>query len=1045
MIPLIILTGPTTSGKSDTAVALAEKLNSEIINADSMQVYKYFDIGTAKPSLEVRQRIPHHLIDILEPDETFNAFDFKLRALEHIRKILNAGKIPIMVGGTGLYIKVLTEDYDCAAPISEEIQNEIQSEIQQHGIEFMHQELKQIDPESASSITTTDALRIERALGVYRQTGKKFSEFHAKESAATHEFPIKTFLLHWNRQELYDNINKRVDEMIEKGLIDEVKNLMAHGHDTTLKPFQSIGYAQMVQYLKGTVSLDQAIYEIKRDTRHYAKRQITWFKKVPDAIPVTAENVDTPETLRDKILAHLPKAAAWALACVLSIALPSFSQAGSPSSFQEGVRLFNQGKISKAENRLLATTNTNADPAESKQARYLLGHIHLKKNKHEKAIELFSKSLKEYPEIEDYVRFSLAQAYSGNSKHEDALKQLEQLLKKFPQTVTYAQAQLLHAETLHLLKKNKQAINVLQEAVKRISKNSSLRDFKAVLPEMISRKGQLYLESGQNKEAYAEFRKLYIHHPSDPFTLKALSEMQRLESLSDFEPLPLNLDERSYRIKNLIKTARFEQVLKEIQETLQPASQWPEKYYFYQARAYKGLRKRTDAIQTLKTFLKQYPKHRRVGEAHFKIGRQLWNLGQDRKAIDHLQKAKGKNRVSNISIKSQFIIGRIHEGKKQYGQALKQYNRLVSKHGNADYAQSSAWRMGWIHYLRGHYQKAHDQFKENARHDPAGDYIEYNLFWQAKSLEKLGKGDGARNIYMDIAQNYPYTFSGIRAGERLENYPTPTPIKKETQFTVKKIALKETQKSADFRLNRALTSEEKFHHFRAVEMIELGFYEYAKWEIFHLEKSVRKNLAGVMWLSNLYSQAKAYTKSVRLLHLYRNYKTKNGEKNLPEPFWKHFFPLAHADTILEISQRHNVDPYFVKGLIRQESMFEAEALSSAGARGLMQIMPETGKRLYALDPSEIPFDKELLYDPDLNIQLGIKYLSQLNERFGNNGTHILISYNAGPHVLKKWLKRFRTIDDPDVFIESIPYPETRRYVKHVLRNHGVYRLLYQQP
>ena len=179
--------------------------------------------------------------------------------------------------------------------------------------------------------------------------------------------------------------------------------------------------------------------------------------------------------------------------------------------------------------------------------------------------------------------------------------------------------------------------------------------------------------------------------------------------------------------------------------------------------------------------------------------------------------------------------------------------------------------------------------------------------------------------------------------------------------------------------------------------------------------------------------------------MYKNYKTKKGEKNLPEQFWKHFFPLAYADTIQKISQTYGIDPYFVKGLIRQESLFETQALSLAGARGLMQIMPATGKSLYGSDQYEKPFDEELLFEADLNIALGIKYLSQLNKRFGKNGTHVLISYNAGPHVLKKWLKRFRAIDDPDVFIESIPYPETRRYVKHVLRNHGVYKLLYKQP
>ena len=1010
-----------------------------------MQVYKYFDIGTAKPSLEVRERIPHHLVDILDPDETFNAFDFKLRALEQVQKILATGKTPILAGGTGLYIKVLTEDYDCATPISQEVQKAIQSEIHKNGIEFMHQELQRLDPKSASSITATDALRIERALGVYRQTGRKFSEFHADESGATHEFPIKTFLIHWNRQDLYDNINKRVDDMIEKGLVDEVKNLLGRGHDKTLKPFQSIGYAQMVRHLDGEISLDRAVYEIKRETRHYAKRQITWFKKVPDTIPVQASNRDTAETLRDKILSHLPEAAAFILACALSILLPSLSRAVDTSSYQEGVRLFNQEKFSKAENHLLAAINAGAAPIESKRARYLLGHVHLEKNKQKKAIELFKKSLQEFPKIEDYVRFSLAKAYSKDGQHEAALKQIKQLLGKFPGTVVYSKVQLLHAETLNHLKRTKQAIKVLQQAVKRISKKSSLDEFKVVLPEMISLKGKLHLELGQKNEAYAEFRKLYIHHPSEELTLDALLEMKRLGGLPAVTPLPLSFEERSRRIENLLKAVRYEQAAREIRESLQPSQKTPEKYYFLLARAYKGLRKRPEVIQTLKTFLKKYPNHPRAGEAHYDIGRQLWNLSRDQEAIEHLKKAVGKNRVSNIAIKSQFIIGRIHEGNKQYSNALKQYNRLVSKYGNAEYAQWGAWRMGWIHYLKGHYQKAHDQFKENARHFPAGDFIEFDLFWQAKSLEKMDKKDAAQSIYGEVARNYPYTFCGIRAGERLKKNSISLPVEKDTSYTVKKIALKDEDENSGIRLNRALTRNEKFHHSRALEMIALGFYENAKWEILHLEKSVRKNLAGVMWLADLYSQAKTYSQSVRLLHLYKNYKTKKGEKNLSAQFWKHFFPLAHADTIGEFSKTYNVDPYFVKGLIRQESLFEAEALSVAGARGLMQIMPATGKKLYGSLKDQKPFDEKLLYEPDLNIKLGIKYLSQLNQRFGNNGTHILISYNAGPHVLKKWLKRFRAIDDPDVFIESIPYPETRRYVKHVLRNHGVYKLLYQQP
>ena len=189
MLPLIVLAGPTTSKKSETAVALAEKLDAEIISADSMQVYKYFDIGTAKLSHKDRGRIPHHLIDFLEPDEEFTAFDFKTRALEHIRELIGRNKVPVIAGGTGLYLKVLCEDYDCAVQIDTEIKEQIQLEIRDKGLLHMHKELQQIDPASAERIQSADTQRIERALSIFRQTGKTLSAFIDAKPAPEYEFP----------------------------------------------------------------------------------------------------------------------------------------------------------------------------------------------------------------------------------------------------------------------------------------------------------------------------------------------------------------------------------------------------------------------------------------------------------------------------------------------------------------------------------------------------------------------------------------------------------------------------------------------------------------------------------------------------------------------------------------------------------------------------------------------------------------------------------------------------------------------------------------
>ena len=180
------------------------------------------------------------------------------------------------------------------------------------------------------------------------------------------------------------------------------------------------------------------------------------------------------------------------------------------------------------------------------------------------------------------------------------------------------------------------------------------------------------------------------------------------------------------------------------------------------------------------------------------------------------------------------------------------------------------------------------------------------------------------------------------------------------------------------------------------------------------------------------------------MQLYKDFKTKIREKELTDNFWKNFYPLAYAEAIRDSAKNHGVDPYFVKGLIRQESLFDAQVKSRAGAIGLMQIMPKTGQLLYSNSKMDGSFSTDILFDPDTNIQLGTQYISELNQRFNKNVTHILISYNAGPHVLKKWLKRFSHLNDRDVFIESIPYPETRKYVKKVLRNHGIYRSLYPE-
>ncbi len=1043
MLPLIILAGPTTSRKSDTAITLAEKFDLEIVNADSMQVYKYFDIGTAKPSSECIAKVPHHLIDVLEPDEEFNAFQFKVRALKHIEEIRSRRKIPLLVGGTGLYLKVLMEDFDCAVSITDEIRQKVQSQIQSDGLPQAYARLQAIDPEAARKIAPNDPVRIERALAVYMQTGQTFSDFEKAETSSGFDFPIQSFYLEWEREALYRNIDQRVDRMISQGLVAEVQQLLDRGYASSLKPFQCIGYSQVVRHLTEDLPLDQAIYEIKRDTRRYAKRQITWFKKMHFEQRIPVSPAQTVAEIAEKILSHLPKFAALLILFFLCFANVEPSQAKDASSLKDGIRWFHAGDYSKARNRFRALQNKSGESIHGKRARYLLGLAYLKLQKTEKAITHLEAALPLNPIIEDYIRFDLAQAYFDNGSAKRALQEIDTLLLNTPNTLTYAKAELLRFDVRRILHQVAQALKGLQDATEKISRSRSNKHFLPQLPEMFFKLANLQHESGKFKEAYENYRLLVVRYPTDAVTKKAALAMKELEEKQGILPTQWTPDELKKRTRRLLAKVHYEEVIREIEAVKARQSKLSAEFYFYLARAYKSKRQRSESIQTLQDFLVAYPNHSREQEARYLIGRNLWNLDKDKSAVEYFQQTIKKNSRSQWAVKARYLLARIKESLKDLPAALKHYKILIQKYGQHDYAQQAAWKMGWIFYQQGEFTKAADRFQRNSSLYPEGLFIENNLFWQAKSKEKSGGNDTAQKLYQETANRYPYTYYGLRSRNLVKGTSKNPDFNQASEQGLMHLTRVSFIPKDNFppKLNRLLTAKEKFHHTRALELIAIEFWQEAELELQQLGKSIRKNRQGILWLSNLYLQAQSYSSAVKLLQLYKDFKTKKYEKDLSKVFWKQYYPAVYLDLIAENSKIHGLDPWFVKGLIRQESLFNTKSLSMAGARGLMQIMPETGKKVYDTSTKSQPFDADILFIPKTNIELGMKYLWQLHQRFGNNKTHILISYNAGPHVLQRWLKRFSSVKDPDEFIEYIPYPETQKYVKRVMRNQSIYKML----
>ena len=297
---LIIITGPTAVGKTSLSIELAKKINGEIISADSIQVYKYMNIGSAKVLPSEMEGIKHHLIDILNPDEEFNVHTFQQMAKQCIREIYKKGKIPIIVGGTGFYIQSVLYDIQFdATDEKHEYRKELEELASEKGNEYIHNMLKCVDPKSAENIHFNNLKRVIRALEYFYETGKRISEHNEQQRENNSPYNFVYFVLNDDRDALYFRINQRVDHMIKEGLYEEVKNILDLGYDENLTSMQGIGYKEMVQCVKGNISIEDAVYQMKLNTRHFAKRQLTWFRREKN---VSMININDYAYNRQKIL-----------------------------------------------------------------------------------------------------------------------------------------------------------------------------------------------------------------------------------------------------------------------------------------------------------------------------------------------------------------------------------------------------------------------------------------------------------------------------------------------------------------------------------------------------------------------------------------------------------------------------------------------------------------------------------------------------------------------------------------------------------------------
>lgn len=287
---VIVICGPTASGKTALSIELAKKINGEIISADSMQIYKDMSIGTAKPTVEEMQGIKHYLIDFVSPDERYSVAQYKQDAKKAIKEILEKGKTPIIVGGTGLYIDSLIYEIDYTdIKIDENYRKQLEQTAEKEGLDKLYQEAEKIDPDAMKKISQNDKKRIMRVLEIYHSTGKTKTQQELESRKNPVEYDYRIFAINWDREKLYQRINKRVDIMIEKGLIEEVNQIL-NKYKKFPTAMQGLGYKEVVDYINGKYTIEEMIEKIKMETRRYAKRQLTWFRKNKQTIWIEGEN-----------------------------------------------------------------------------------------------------------------------------------------------------------------------------------------------------------------------------------------------------------------------------------------------------------------------------------------------------------------------------------------------------------------------------------------------------------------------------------------------------------------------------------------------------------------------------------------------------------------------------------------------------------------------------------------------------------------------------------------------------------------------------------
>ena len=664
------------------------------------------------------------------------------------------------------------------------------------------------------------------------------------------------------------------------------------------------------------------------------------------------------------------------------------------------------------------------------------------------AVKYYEETLKDLPQLGDYILFYLGRSYLKNGQALKAAQVLEGLHKHYPSSLLRSQALYLAAGAYAQAEEDALAITGFETFLRLYPEDPQAASALYLI-------GQLRLKQNEISRAVEDFRRVVWEYPQDPVATSARTELEGLASRGMVIPVPTP-NERLYQAKALYRAAKYQEAVRAFKETLAAS---PDKSARDEARLYLGislvqLRRWSEAIPVFEALLKGRPAGDTAGEALSWMGRAALRLGDLDKLlwVRKTFRTAYPDRVERA--KALWFLILHYEDKKDDLKAIKFCRELIESFPQDSLAQEAHWHIAWIHYKNGRLQAAQKVMDELLSRYANSAFKPQTLYWKAKLLERNGNIGGAQEVYGRLCDDHARTYYCHRTRKRLEDLlpqensrPNleafrPPKIQWQVSGAPASSVSEDVVGSSELQEEpEELTGDEQYR--RARELMLIGLSDDATREMSALVGRYTGDRRTLLFLADRLYALGAFDQALRIIRLYFQEVLEKGDPKIPDHFWEEAYPLGMMDQIIRLIGPDRLDPYLVASIIREESGYDPSAVSRAGAVGLMQVMPETGRRV-AIQLGLKDFQPDQLLDHELNIKLGARYLTHLFEQFKDNLIFTIAAYNAGPEAVTEWIGRadYQNLDE---FVEQIPFSETRLYVKKVLRSYYEYLSIHPSP